>query len=85
MCTRAQAYVELSDVTLAVKGRTSRGFSHPPTRELLSQQGAELNVQPMPLLPRNTGVVLPPPSQWMPSARRHAEDPDADDTAWWET
>ena len=74
------ANVELSDVTLAVKGRANRGFLNPPSRELLSQQASELNVQPMPLLPRTSGVQLPPPEQWLPSARRFA-DGDADDSA----
>lgn len=88
-----EARVELSDVTLSVKGRTSRpaegqmphiGFVNPPTRELLAQQASELNVQPMPLLPRASSVPLPPASQWLPSARGRAEAEDTDDVAWFE-
>jgi hypothetical protein len=29
-------------------------------------------------------VQLPPSSQWLPSARRRAEQADADDVAWFE-
>ena len=47
-------------------------------------QASELNVQPMPLLPRSSSVQLPPSSQWLPSARRRAEEEDADDVAWYE-
>ena len=58
-----EACVEPSDLALSVKGRTARGFINPPSRDLLSQQASELNVQPMPLLPRNSGVQLPPTAQ----------------------
>ena len=67
-----------------VKGRAHRGFLNPPTRELLSQQASEMNVQPMPLLPRSSSVQLPPPAQWLPSARHFAEEADVDDSAWFE-
>lgn len=80
-----EACVEPSDLALSVKGRTARGFIHPPARELLSQQASELNVQPMPLLPRNSGVQLPPTAQWVPSARQIAQEGDVDESpAWFE-
>lgn len=78
-----EACVEQSDLALSVKGRTARGFIHPPARELLSQQASELNVHPMPLLPRNSGVQLPPTAQWVPSARQIAQEGDVDESPAW--
>ena len=49
--------VELSDTELAVRGRTSHGWTRPLPREVVAQQAADVNSEPMPLLQRRCGAL----------------------------
>jgi len=62
--------IEAKDVELAVKSRVEHGFTRVAAREVLAQQAAEINSEPMPILPKRTLVALPPPEECLPSARR---------------
>ena len=66
--------VEAKDVTLAVRSRAENGFTRVAAREVLAQQAASVNAEPMPILPKRTVVALPTDlSQCVPGARRLLE------------
>ena len=75
--------METQDVALAVRSRVEHSFTRIAAREVLAQQAADTNSEPMPILPRRTGVLLPSDmSECVPSARRLLErglDVDDDD------
>ena len=79
----AEPPVEPQDVALAVRSRVEHAFTRVAAREVLAQQAADTNSEPMPILPRRTSVLLPSDlSQCVPSARRLIErglDVDDDD------
>ncbi len=60
----------LSQVELAVRSRAAHAFTPPVAREVLAQQAADTNHEPMPILPSRELVTLPSnPSQLVPDAR----------------
>ena len=64
--------VEVADVELATRLRMESGqFTRTAPREVLAQQAADANAEPMPILPRRS-VVVPPTdaAQVAPAARR---------------
>ena len=65
------------------RSRVEHSFTRIAAREVLAQQAADTNSEPMPILPRRTGVLLPSDmSECVPSARRLLErglDVDDDD------
>ena len=70
----AEPPVEPQDVALAVRSRVEHAWTRVAAREVLAQQAADTNSEPMPILPRRTGVLLPSDlSQCVPSARRLLE------------
>lgn len=88
--------VETTDVQLAVRTRAEHSFTRVAAREVVAQQAADLNAEPMPILPKRTTVALPADvSQCVPSARRlveHGLDIDDDEDlegcgaesgSWW--
>lgn len=76
--------IEAQDVSLAVRSRVEHGFTRVAAREVLAQQAADTNSEPMPILPKRTSVALPTdPAMWVPAARGLLEsgglDGDDDD------
>ena len=75
--------VDVQDVQLAVRSRVENGFTRVAAREVIAQHAADVNAEPMPILPRRIGVALPTDlSQCVPSSRRLLEqglDLDDDD------
>ncbi|KAL1527773.1 hypothetical protein AB1Y20_009158 [Prymnesium parvum] len=65
----ANEVVELQDTKLAVQGRTAHSWTPPPPREVISQQAAEVNNEPMPVLSKRPGICLPKPEACEPCAR----------------
>ncbi|KAL3894519.1 MAG: hypothetical protein SGPRY_013788, partial [Prymnesium sp.] len=49
---RCTQQVEIQDAKLAVQGRMSHMWMPPPSREVIAQLAADVNNEPMPLLPR---------------------------------
>ena len=69
--TQTEPPVEPQDVVLAVRGRTEHGFTQRAAREVIAQQAADVNAEPMPILPRRVGVLLPSdPAAIAPAGRR---------------
>jgi len=69
--TQTEPPVEPQDVVLAVRGRTEHGFTQRAAREVIAQQAADVNAEPMPILPRRVGVLLPSePAAIDPAGRR---------------
>ena len=61
---------QTQDVSLAVRSRVEHGFTRVIAREVLAQQGADTNFEPMPILPKRTCVAQPvDPSMYVPAAR----------------
>lgn len=83
LASQPEPPVETQDVALAVRSRVEHSFTRIAAREVLAQQAADTNSEPMPILPRRTGVLLPSDmSECVPSARRLLErglDVDDDD------
>lgn len=72
--------ITAADVSLAVRARVEHGFTRVAAREVLAQQAAETNAEPMPILPKHTVVALPSDlSQCLLSARRLIESDLTDD------
>ena len=67
---RACAAVPRACTPRQVRGRAEHHFTRVPAREVIAQQAADTNAEPMPLLPRRTTVALPADeSQLLPAAR----------------
>ena len=55
--------LELDDVRLAIQSRVNNSFTQPPPRELMLELASERNSQPLDVVPKKFGVLLPPESQ----------------------
>jgi transcription initiation factor TFIID subunit 9B len=52
--------LELDDARLAIQSRVNSSFTQPPPRELMLELAKERNAQPLDVVPRQFGVLLPP-------------------------
>jgi hypothetical protein len=70
----AEPPIEEVDVVLAVRGRAEHLWTSAAARDVIAQQAADINTEPMPILPRQPVVTLPTDlSQCLPCA--HAAEP----------
>ena len=51
--------LELDDARLAIQSRVNNSFTQPPPRELMLELAAERNAQPLDVVPKKFGVLLP--------------------------
>lgn len=51
--------LELDDARLAIQSRVNNSFTQPPPRELMLELAAERNSQPLEVVPKKFGVLLP--------------------------
>eukprot|EP00900_Chrysochromulina_parva_P002094 jgi/Chrpa1/11886/Chrysochromulina_OHIO_Genome00006103-RA len=66
----AEPPIEEVDVVLAVRGRAEHLWTSAAARDVIAQQAADINTEPMPILPRQPVVTLPTDlSQCLPGAR----------------
>ena len=66
----AEPPIEEVDVVLAVRGRAEHQWTSAAARDVIAQQAADINTEPMPILPRQPVVTLPTDlSQCLPCAR----------------
>ena len=67
----AEPPIEEVDVVLAVRGRAEHLWTSAAARDVIAQQAADINTEPMPILPRQPVVTLPTDlSQCLPCAPR---------------
>jgi transcription initiation factor TFIID subunit 9B len=57
---REGSKLELDDARLAIQSRVNSSFTQPPPRELMLELAKERNAQPLDVVPRQFGVLLPP-------------------------
>lgn len=57
---REGAKIDMEDLRLAIQSRVNNSFTQPPPRELMLELAADRNNQPLHVVPKRYGVLLPP-------------------------
>lgn len=74
-----RAHIDLSDVRLAAEAMQRHTFIQPPSREVIMGIVDETNNIPLPVVPSNFGVLIPPEHQCLTSANYDVKYPHNDD------